>query len=181
MVRWTKLHSKILGAALLAGGAFAQACTSSNNANPGSCVDNPNTCAAGTTCWPKDCAYAPGDPQDSAHCTPNMQCLPSVPGKNLHDICNNTIGKVTCGDHQACVEINAGFGGCLLYCDPAKPNNGCPAFDGGSETCVDLKVGQTDQSPTIHVCAVVNPLDAGEGGAPDDGPAIFDVRTEFPM
>jgi hypothetical protein len=105
-----------------------------------------------------------------------MTCLTSVPNKQPHDLCNNTIGTPTCSDHQACVEFQQGRGGCLLYCDDSKPNRGCP----DPETCVDVKVGQVDGVPIIHVCAVVEP-DAGSssGGADDSG--ARDVFSERPM
>jgi hypothetical protein len=144
-------------------GASAQACSSSSSGSA-SCADDPNTCGAGTTCWATDSV-------------PHMGCLPSVAGKNPHDSCKNTIGKPTCSDHQSCVEIVSGFGGCLQYCDDAKPNRGCPPI----ETCFDLHAGPTADSPIIHVCAVPAE-DAGvDAGTVEDSSGIRDVRTELPI
>ena len=145
-------------------GATAQACSSSSSSTA-SCSDNPNTCGAGTTCWATDSV-------------PHMGCIPSVAGKNPHDSCKNSINKATCSDHQSCVEIVSGFGGCLQFCDEAKPNHGCPPI----ETCFDLHAGPTADSPIIHVCAV--PAEDGGtdgGGAVEDSSSIRDVRTELPM
>jgi hypothetical protein len=107
-----------------------------------------------------------------------MVCLTSVPNKAPHDLCKNSIGTPTCSDHQACVEFQAGRGGCLTYCDS---NHGCPNTDPDIETCVDVKVGQAAGVPVIHVCAIVQP-DGGSsssGGIDDSG--ISDVHTERPM
>ncbi len=173
----------VLFGVLLGLGSFVQACsTSSGGAGAGGCEADPNACGAGTTCWPKECTCPAGQPCGSANCTPRLACLPSTSGKSVHDSCNNSIGKPTCSDHQACVEFASGFGGCLQYCNDSQPSRGCAA----GETCVDLRVGQTATSPVIHVCAVVQP-DAGtpEGGTggdadtPDVG--IADVNTERPM
>jgi hypothetical protein len=149
-------------------GAAMQACSSSSS-GPSNCADNPNSCSAGTTCWPTDC-------QDPKTCVPKMACLPSAPNKNPHDLCNNTIGTPTCSDHQACVEFQSGRGGCLVYCDSSKPNGSCPEV----ETCVEVKVGQVEGVPVIHVCAVVE----GDGGTTSSGGldgSVRDVRSELPM
>src|SRR5512140_1036585 len=148
-----KLPWKVLLVVVVAVGAFAQACSTSSSSGSGGCADDPNKCGAGTTCWPKDCTCSGGGACGAANCTPHLECLPSVAGKNPHDSCANKIGTPTCGDHQACVELQSGFGGCLLYCNDSQPNRGCP----GVETCVDLRVGSTADSPLIHVCAVVQP------------------------
>jgi hypothetical protein len=107
-----------------------------------------------------------------------MACLPSAPNKSPHDLCNNTIGTPTCSDHQACVEYQAGRGGCLLYCDDSKPNQGCPDI----ENCVVSHVGQAVGAPVIHVCAVVEP-DGGSGSSSSGGSdsGLRDVFSERPM
>jgi hypothetical protein len=160
-------------ALVLAAAAAAQACTSSSSGGNGSsCADNPNSCGAGTTCWPSDCS-------DPKTCIPKMACLPSAPNKSPHDLCNNTVGTPTCSDHQACVEFQAGRGGCLTYCDESKPNHGCPDI----ESCTEATVGPLDAgAPVIHVCAVVEPdsgSSSGTSGGSDSG--ARDVFSERPM
>src|SRR5262245_34938592 len=130
-------------ALVLPAAAVAQACSNSSSNAPPSCADNPNSCGAGTTRWPTD-------RPDPRKCIPKLQCLPSLANKQPHDNCKNSIGAPTCSDHQACVEFQAGRGGCLVYCDDSQPNRGCPQI----ETCVDVKVGSVDGVPVIHVCAV---------------------------
>jgi hypothetical protein len=106
-----------------------------------------------------------------------MTCLPSVPNKQPHDLCNNTFGAPTCSDHQACGEFQQGRGGCLLYCDDAQQNRGCP----DPETCVDVTVGPLDAgAPVIHVCAVVEP-DAGSSSSGGTDSGVRDVFSERPM
>ena len=161
-------------------GAAAQACSTSSSSGTASCADDPNKCAPGTTCWPKDCTCPSGGPCGAANCTPHLECLPSVSGKNPHDSCSNKIGQATCSDHQACVEIQSGFGGCLLYCNDALPNRGCPA----GESCYEkLRVGGTPDSPLINVCAV--PLGGADGGGSSgtiqDSGTVSDARSELPM
>lgn len=172
-----RLPWKVLAFVLVAGGALAQACSSSSSGGSGGgCVDNPNACADGTTCWPT-CNCAGGATCGSSACSPKLQCLPSAQGKKPHDSCKNTPGTPTCSDHQACVEINSGFGGCLTYCDETKPNHGCPDI----ESCVDLRVGSASDAPVIHVCAVVE-ADAGKDSGPEEtDTGLVDALTDRPM
>ncbi len=171
-----RLPWKVLVGVLVAGGALTQACSTSSSSSGAGCESDPNACGAGTTCWPKDCTCASGA-CGAANCTPHLACLPSASGKNPHDSCNNKVGQPTCSDHQACVEIQSGFGGCLLYCNDSQPNRGCP----GVETCVDLRVGSTADSPVIHVCAVVE-ADGGAEGGTSDGSVFGDgSQPDRPM
>ena len=174
-----KLPWKVVLFVLASVGAFAQACSTSSSSSSAGCEADPNACGAGTTCWAKDCTCAPGVACGGANCTPHLACLPSLAGKNPHDSCKNVIGAPTCSDHQTCIELKSGFGGCLSFCNDALPNRGCPAI----ETCVDLHAGGTADSPILHVCAVVDP----DGGADDSGTmgdtggTIIDAHTDLPM
>jgi hypothetical protein len=160
--------------AAMIGGALAQACSSgSGGPGPGeeggSCVADPNTCPAGTTCWPTDCP-------DPKTCIPNLTCLPSTPGKAPHSSCENKLGAPTCSDHQACVQLGPSTGGCVVYCDDTRANHGCAE----GESCVELRVGQPEQSPTIHVCIFIPPADGGTDALDDGGidDAAFDVTLD---
>ena len=151
--------------AALGAGTFAQACSSSssNASGPAACDTTPLSCDAGTTCWPNSCDCPSNVPKcDVTNCTPHLACLPSLPGKQAHDACNNTIGKPTCSDRQTCVEFQSGHGGCLTYCDDSQPNHGCTA----PETCITVPAGQAQDSPSLRVCAVVG---NGDGGTVDSG------------
>ena len=174
-LRWTVMAVVLVGV-----GALVQACSTSSSSGAAGCDGDPNQCGAGTTCWAKDCTCAAGVSCGSANCTPHLACLPSVSGKKPHDSCANTIGQPTCSDHQTCVELQSGFGGCLQFCDDSKPNRGCPTI----ETCVDLRAGGTADSPVLHVCAVVE-ADAGAGGdsgtVTDTGTPIRDAKSELPI
>jgi hypothetical protein len=91
------------------------------------------------------------------------------------DRCTDTVGQPTCAPGQGCVEFDAGYGGCLRYCDPG----GATCDPGGQ--CVAVKLGLPDGSPFVHVCTLP-PVDAAviqDGGVPEA--EILDVRTELPM
>jgi hypothetical protein len=65
----------------------------------------------------------------------------------------NTYGSTaTCGDFQACIELEAGNGACAEYCDPgAGSQHGCPQ----GLACTSFHVGQSS-NPSVDVCVLVH-------------------------
>lgn len=144
----------------VAGGALTSvavvACSSSSSSGaPAQCNTNPFACASGQTCWPKSCNCPSGQKCSVDNCIPQFDCLPSAAGKNPHDSCNNTINVTTCGDNQACIELTAAGGNCLVYCDPASPK--CVS----DELCVAYAVGKTQDAPKVNVCTPRADIDGG--------------------
>ena len=131
--------------------ALASACSSSSSASASGCANNPFSCGAGQTCWPKDTSGA-------------FSCAPSGKGAK-GDSCQNTPGTATCGDNLACLQQTSAGGQCLSYCEPNSATHGC----GEGETCRLAQVAGT--STTFYICAggTTPAKDAGsEASAPQD-------------
>ena len=180
-VNRTLLVGAVLSVGALVGVSVFVACSSSTAAIA-SCNTDPWQCQAGTTCWPKECGCPAGQACDTTNCVPVFGCVPSVPGKMAADNCVDTFGpSATCGDNQACIEIDAGSGLCSVYCDLAQPTKGCPT----DQTCTAYHVG-APSNPTIQVCVpkpgMKGPLEldssVGGGGGDDAGNEIPDAFVD---
>jgi hypothetical protein len=125
----------VSGVALLLAAPLLVACSSEDApATPVPCNQDPWTCPAGQTCWPKDQAGA-------------FACLNSAAGVKLGDACTNTIGTPSCGDRLACFQaVGAATGTCVAYCDRTKADRGC----GAGQTCQTATLAGT--SATFSIC-----------------------------
>jgi hypothetical protein len=114
------------------------------------CNDDPFQCGKGQTCWPQQCTCPPGTSCDPTDCTPQFQCLAGA-DKQAGDPCQLTIGQVTCGELQTCVELrdSGGGGTCRDYCDPGDPRRGCVS----GFQCVALGVGGSASVESVCVPA----------------------------
>jgi len=159
-------------------GLLGQACQSSAAA-PAQCNEAPLQCAAGSTCWVKDCTCPPQVKTCTASaCTDfDLACLPSKGLAVVGQSCDDSIGKATCGDGQWCVqEMNAnyGVGMCSSFCDPTTVG-ACPA----DYSCVAVGVALVPGAPVVHVCQVTGsdaslPMVGIEGGSPSGFDAGLD-------
>lgn len=160
-----------LGVAAVAVGALAVfACSSTPTAaGPAQCNTNPWLCDPGQTCWPTSCACPQGSKTcDATNCFAQFSCVVADLSKRPYDTCHNSAAFVSCGEHQACIEVTAGKGVCLNYCDSTSTAHACTA----GQQCLDYQVGQATGAPTVHVCVSDNP----DGGpAHDAGPSDVQV------
>jgi len=87
--------------------------------------------------------------------------------------CVDSVGTVTCGDGQWCVQernVDQGYGTCASFCDPSALG-ACPQ----GLSCVAIRVAAVTSAPVIHVCqptgsdASFPTVDAGLPPPPVDG------------
>ncbi len=151
----------------------ASACSSTPNVGrPAQCNTNPWMCDPGLTCWPTACACPSGQAScDATTCVAQFGCVNALVGTPPYNPCHNSAAAVSCGDHQACIEVTSSTGRCLPYCDPTNPAHACAA----DALCVEYQVGSAAGAPTVHVC-VTNVPDGGMGGDADRP----DVIVPFP-
>ncbi len=148
------LAGLVAGRVLLAWGALASCSASGSSRGAASCGSSPTACAAGETCWVKDCSCpASVAPCTASACTAfDLQCLPSKASAIVGQDCADTIGSVTCGDGQWCLQVmgvNGGVGVCSAFCDPAVASP-CPM----GYTCAAIGVALVSGAPVVHVCAL---------------------------
>ena len=143
---------RYLAAVCLFVGLVAEGCQSSTAPSARPCNEDPFACGAGETCWVKDCSC----PSQVKTCTAsactefNFACMPSKATASVGEACDDSIGRVSCGDGQWCVQemdVNAGSGSCASYCDPAMSGT-C----GAGLSCVEIGVALVAGAPLIHVC-----------------------------
>jgi hypothetical protein len=95
--------------------------------------------------------------------------MPSKPLVIAGQSCTDSIGAVTCGDYQWCVQeknVNDGVGVCASFCDPSTPGT-C----GAGYSCVELGIALVASAPVIHVCQVTG-SDASVPGISLDGSVV---------
>jgi hypothetical protein len=172
--------------AVLLGGVLG-GCSTASSSSGTACNQDPSICGAGQTCWVERCS-CPSTPNQSTACKASactqfdFECLPGQPAGLPGQNCDNTIGKVTCGAGQACVQemdAGGGFGVCAAYCDPTAVGSCAPGY-----SCVEVGVGLLKGSPVIHVCQLTMSdasfptvgVDAG-GPPPMDSGGITDGPT----
>lgn len=93
--------------------------------------------------------------------------MPSKPLVIAGQSCQDSIGTVTCGDQQWCVQeknVNDGVGVCASFCDPSTPGT-CPA----GYSCVEIGIALVASAPVIHVCQVTGSDASVPGIVPDGG------------
>ena len=97
------------------------------------CYVDPWRCPAGQTCSVTDAQGHTG-------------CIASGAGQ-LGDACQGIIGTAECGAGLVCIVLTGG-GTCRRYCEPARPDRGCPA----GESCRVVVLQQLEQLPILNVC-----------------------------
>jgi hypothetical protein len=106
-----------------------------------------------------------------------------MPGKTTAAVgqnCSDSIGAVTCGAGQWCVQemnVDQGDGVCASFCDPTSAGS-C----GDGLSCVAIRVALTSTAPVIHVCGVP-PSDGGLPSVGDDAgeDASADAAADGPV
>lgn len=173
MNRLRARHLLWLAAAVVATALAAVACSSSSSgAASTQCNANPWMCGAGQTCWPTSCGCPQGQAScDSTNCIAQFSCVNAEVGKQPYDACRNSAVSVTCGDHQACIEVTSTSGVCLPYCDPANSAHACAS----NAQCVEYAVGSVKGAPSVYVCVTNTP----EAGVPSDADRP-DIGTVLP-
>jgi hypothetical protein len=103
------------------------------------CLAMPQSCAAGTTCWPVSMGGS-------------YQCLPSKSYVGLGADCALLVGLTTCGDGLICAPMTGQNKvqqtRCTQYCDPMHQ---CPA----QATCTPVALFPI--GPQVSVCILPPP------------------------
>jgi hypothetical protein len=158
---------------------LAESCQSSTTSPTVPCSENPFQCGDGETCWVKDCTC----PSQVKTCTAgactqfDFACMPSKATATVGAACDDSIGRVSCGDAQWCVQemdVNAGSGSCASYCDPTMSGSCGPGL-----SCVAVAVGLLPGAPLIHVCQATG-SDAGLPFVGEDASGSPDTDASEP-
>jgi hypothetical protein len=141
----------LAAASLVVVATVASACSSSETtpaATP--CNENPWSCPAGQTCWPKDLTA--------------FQCLNSGTAKK-GEACTNTLGAPSCADGMACLQLSGSSTGfCTPFCDPTNAAHACAT----GESCYTITLTGASSGP-FHACVPTNQPDAGGDTATETG------------
>jgi hypothetical protein len=131
--------------------ALALAC-STTSSTPPPCNENPWSCPAGQTCWPKN--------------TTSFACLNSGSG-TVGGACESSVGIATCGDGLACLQTTASAGTCVAYCDNTDTSHACPF----GQTCDMAVLAGT----TIQVCVGAAPASPEAGTTSDASVGVHEA------